>query len=170
MVQAGCKGVEIGSDAGTERILKLLKKPFRLEHILKTRQLFVRHGLLDSHTFVLGTEGETVEEARETLEFAKRLNPDVAVFIVFMEDREAMTIHRARHRDALLELLQREAPAQTGWLVPELGIRFGQSYTFAFGTKRFDGPNWLKLAGMRRRRLHDGRRYLQNLAVPPKSA
>jgi radical SAM superfamily enzyme YgiQ (UPF0313 family) len=158
MVEAGCQGVEIGSDAGTEKMLRRLKKPFNLEDILRTRELFVRHNLLDSHTFVLGSEGETVEEARETLAFADRLNPDIAVFIVFMEDREAMTIHRARHREALLELLAKEAPNHTQWLVPELGIRFGQSYTNAFGMKKFDGPNWLKLARMVRRRTVGGRR------------
>jgi radical SAM superfamily enzyme YgiQ (UPF0313 family) len=165
MVEAGCQGVEIGSDAGTARMLKRLRKPFQLEDIVRTRNLFLRYGLLDSHTFVLGAEDETLEEARATLAFAEQLDPDIAVFIVFMEDREAMTVHRAQHREALLETLAREAPRHTGWLVPELGIRFGQSYTNAFGTRRFEGPNWLKLARMRRQRLRTGRPYRNRIRL-----
>jgi radical SAM superfamily enzyme YgiQ (UPF0313 family) len=163
MVRAGCQGVEIGSDAGTERMLKRLKKPFRLEDIEATRAMFLRHGLLDSHTFVLGAEDETLDEARATLQFVERLDPDIAVFIVFMEDREEQVVRRAAHREALLDMLEQEAPRHTGWLVPELGIRFGRSYTNAFGTRRFDGPNWLKLARMRRQRLRTGRPYVQRV-------
>jgi radical SAM superfamily enzyme YgiQ (UPF0313 family) len=150
MIEAGCVGVEIGSDAGTDRMLERLKKPFRLHHVLDTRDLFVKHGLLDCHTFVLGAEGETPEEARATLDFVTKMDPDVAVFIVFMEDREAHTPHRAPHRDALLDLLAREAPRRPGWIVPELGIRFGERVTRMVERQRLRGPAWVHLARQRR--------------------
>lgn len=150
MVEAGCIGVEIGSDAGTDRMLERLKKPFRLHHLLETRDLFVKHGLLDCHTFVLGAEGETPEEARATLDFVARMDPDVAVFIVFMEDRESHMPHRAQHREALLELLAHEAPKRPGWIVPELGIRFGERVTRMVERQRLRGPAWVHLARQRR--------------------
>jgi radical SAM superfamily enzyme YgiQ (UPF0313 family) len=149
MARAGCQGVEIGSDAGTPRMLEQLKKPFTLHAIEASRALFRAHGIHDCHTFVLGAFDETADEVKETLAFVDRLNPDVAVFIVFMEDREAMTIHRARHRDAILRLLADEAPKRKGWVVPELGIRFGAKVTNIVRRRGLKGPSWLHLARMR---------------------
>jgi radical SAM superfamily enzyme YgiQ (UPF0313 family) len=150
MAKAGCVGAEIGTDTGTASMLRRLKKPFSLEDVRKTRELFLRHEIFDCHTFVLGAEGETPEEALETLRFVEQLDPDIAVFIVFMEDRETMTVHRAQHRDALLELLAREAPKHPGWVVPELGIRFGAKVTKVVRRQNLRGPAWLWLARQRR--------------------
>lgn len=151
MARAGCVGAEIGSDTGTEAMLRRLHKPFRLRHIEGARQAFVKHGLLDCHTFVLGAEGETADEARETLRFAEGLDPDVAVFLVFMEDREEHGVGRAKHRQALLKLLAEEAPRHAGWVVPELGIRFGEKLTRHVLRTGVVGPSWLELARLRRR-------------------
>jgi len=150
MARAGCVGVEIGSDAGTTRVLEALRKPFGLAEIFRARELFVRHGVLDCHTFVLGAVDETVKEARATLEMVDRLDPDVAAFIVFMEDREAQSVHRARDRDALLQMLADEAPKRAGWVVPELGIRFGGKLARYVQRAKLRGPSWLHLAQMRR--------------------
>jgi radical SAM superfamily enzyme YgiQ (UPF0313 family) len=149
MARAGCQGVEIGSDSGTPRMLAQLKKPFTIEHIASSRALFRQYGIHDCHTFVLGAMDETPEEVKETLLFVERLNPDVAVFIVFMEDRETMTVGRARHRDAILRLLAEEAPKRQGWVVPELGIRFGGKITDIVRRRGLKGPSWLHLARLR---------------------
>jgi tRNA A37 methylthiotransferase MiaB len=149
MARARCEGVEIGSDSGTPRMLSQLKKPFTIEQIESSRRLFREHGMLDCHTFVLGALDETADEVKETLAFVDRLDPAVAVFIVFMEDRETMTVHRARHRDAILHLLADEAPKRRGWVVPELGIRFGAKITEIVRRRGLKGPSWLHLARMR---------------------
>jgi len=149
MARAGCQGVEIGSDSGTPRMLAALKKPFSIDHIASSRALFRAHGIHDCHTFVLGALDETPDEVKETLAFVERLNPDVAVFIVFMEDRETMTVGRARHRDAILRLLAEEAPQRQGWVVPELGIRFGAKINDIVRRRGLKGPSWLHLARMR---------------------
>jgi radical SAM superfamily enzyme YgiQ (UPF0313 family) len=150
MARARCAGVEIGTDAGTDRMLTALHKPFDLAAVRRTRELFVAHDILDCHTFVLGALDETADEARATLDFVAELDPDIAVFIVFMEDREARTVHRARHRDAILRLLADEAPRRPGWIVPELGIRFGEKLTRLVRHAELRGPAWLHLARMRR--------------------
>lgn len=150
MAEAGCQGVEIGTDTGSERMMERLNKPFSLADVGRTRELFLKHNVLDCHTFVLGALDETPDEVNETLAFVERLDPDLAVFIVFMEDREDRTIHRARHRDAILEILAREAPRRPGWVVPELEIRFGEKLTRAVRRSGVRGPSWLRLARMRR--------------------
>jgi hypothetical protein len=149
MARAGCQGVEIGSDSGTPRMLEQLKKPFSIEHIVSSRALFREYDVRDCHTFVLGAMGESPEEVKQTLAFVDRLDPDVAVFIVFMEDRETSSVGRARHRDAILRLLADEAPKRSGWVVPELGIRFGAKINEIVRRRGLKGPSWLHLARMR---------------------
>jgi radical SAM superfamily enzyme YgiQ (UPF0313 family) len=149
MARAGCVGVEVGADSGTARVLERLRKPFDLAQVVRARAALRDAGIADCHTFVLGAEGETVEEARGTLRFVDELDPDVAVFVVFMEDREARGVGRARHRDALLELLAREAPTRPGWVVPELSIRFGGRLAQAVRRQKLMGPSWLHLARSR---------------------
>lgn len=152
MARAGCVGVEIGSDSGTDAMLARLRKPFTCRDILRARELFLRHNVHDCHTFVLGALDETAEEVRETLAFVEQLNPDVAVFIVFMEDRESETLSRARHREAILGLLKAEAPKRGGWVVPELGIRFGKKIHRYVERRKLKGPTWLHLARVCRNR------------------
>jgi radical SAM superfamily enzyme YgiQ (UPF0313 family) len=151
MARAGCIGAEIGTDSGTPRVLERLRKPFTLDDVRRVRASFVRHGISDAHTFVLGAEGETPKEAEGTLAFVRELDPDVAVFVVFMEDREEHDDACAVHRPALLELLSREAPKQSGWVVPELGIRFGSKVRRIAAARSLRGPAWVHLARARRR-------------------
>lgn len=152
MVRAGCVGIELGSDAGTDRLLARLHKPFTLADIEAAHVRARARGLFDCHSFVLGALDETPEETRQTLEFVERLDPDVAVFVVFVEDREAHSVGRARHRAEILELLAREAPRHEGWSVPELGVRFGHKLTRYAKRIALRGPAWLHLARARRGR------------------
>jgi radical SAM superfamily enzyme YgiQ (UPF0313 family) len=147
MAAAGCRGVEVGTDAGTERMLKKLKKPFSLDEVVRTRHLMQASGIVDSHTFVLGAEDETADEVKETLEFVDRLDPDVAVFVVFTEERESRRIEKARHRDDILRLLGDVAPKRSGWIVPELNIRSAPPRG-----ERPPGPGWVEYGRARRRR------------------
>lgn len=151
MARAGCVGAEIGTDTGTPRVLERLRKPFTLDDVRRVRASFVRHGISDAHTFVIGAEGETPEEAEGTLAFVRELDPDVAVFVVFMEDREEEDDTGAEHRPLLLDLLAREAPKQSGWVVPELGIRFGPKVRRLTAARGLRGPSWVHLARARRR-------------------
>lgn len=148
MAEAGCAGVEIGTDSGTDEGLRRLRKPFTLDHVRAARKLLARHRVRDAHSFVLGARGETVGEARETLAFAAELDPDVAVFMVFTEDRESRDGPLAP-RDELLELLAREASKHPRWVVPELGLRFGPRLSRVAERARWRGPSWLRLADTR---------------------
>jgi biotin synthase-like enzyme len=150
MARAGCVGVEVGADAGSDAGLARLRKPFSLADIRRSHELCTEHGIRDCHTFVLGVGEETVDDVRRTLEFVDELAPDVAVFVVFVEDREERSIARARHREAILRLLAAEAPRRPGWVVPELSIRFGAKLARVAQRMRFRGPSWLALAGRQR--------------------
>jgi len=153
MARAGCIGVELGSDSGSEEGLARLRKPFRLSDIQTAHDLFRKHGIPDCHTFVVGAFSETAEDVQKTLDFVSQLDPDVAVFIVFQEDREAADNTEPPHRQSILELLERQAATHPGWVVPELDVRLSAKLARALRRMRFRGPAWLHLATARRR-LH----------------
>lgn len=149
LARAGCVGIEVGADSGNEAVLRRLRKPFGVGQLRKAHAATMRAGIRDCFTFVLGAEGETVDEVHATLELARSIEPDVAVFIVFVEDREERGIGRAGARTAILDLLAREAPRHPGWVVPELGIRFGSKVSRLVKRERLRGPSWLHLAARR---------------------
>jgi len=152
MAQAGCIGVEIGSDSGSEEGLRRLRKPFGQKEIRSAHHWLHAAGIADCHTFVVGAFGETAEDVKKTLDFVSELDPDVAVFIVFHEDREDLAPQVSPHRAAILSLLQREAADHPGWVVPELGLRLSHKLQRFLRQNSLRGPAWLHLAAVRRRR------------------
>ncbi len=148
MARAGCVGAEIGSDSGNERVLARLRKPFKVERITRAEEALRRHGIRSCHTFLLGAEGETPDETATTLRFVEALQPTAAVFMAFTEDREDRPGDLAPHRAAILELLRKEAPKHPTWVVPELGIRFGEKVSRIVARRGLRGPSWLHLARM----------------------
>jgi hypothetical protein len=150
MAEAGCVGVEIGADSGTAEGLKRLRKPFRLDDIENAHRRCADHRIRDCHTFVLGGFGESADDVRKTLDYVDRVDPDVAVFMVFQEQREDMGVSVSRHRASILELVGREAAGHPGWSVPELGIRTGDEIHVPGRGRVPAGPPWLSLARLRR--------------------
>ena len=102
---------------------------------------------------MVGAFSETAEDVQKTLDFVSQLDPDVAVFIVFQEDREAADNTEPPHRQSILELLERQAATHPGWVVPELDVRLSAKLARALRRMRFRGPAWLHLATARGR-LH----------------
>lgn len=78
--EAGCWAILFGAESGVQKNLDAIRKGTTVEQI----RLAVRHakeaGLRVFTPFIFGIPGETWEEAIETIEFACRLDPDVANF------------------------------------------------------------------------------------------
>ncbi|MBF0192601.1 MAG: radical SAM protein [Magnetococcales bacterium] len=78
--EAGCYRIFYGVESGNEEILKGLRKPVKLERaeriIKKTHDV----GISTFGYFLIGAPGETLETARQTIDFAKRLPLDFAIF------------------------------------------------------------------------------------------
>lgn len=73
MKQAGCLQVEYGFESGSQRMLSFLKKDLAtIEQNQKALDLSKRAGLRVFGNFMVGTQGETEEEMRETQMFINR--------------------------------------------------------------------------------------------------
>ena len=80
MKKAGCTTIAIGVETGTQRLLDILKKRCTLKDIEDAFEAAKAAGLWTVGYFMFGIPGETREDSRQTVEFAKKLDPDWALF------------------------------------------------------------------------------------------
>jgi radical SAM superfamily enzyme YgiQ (UPF0313 family) len=79
MKKAGCRMVGLGIESGNEARLREITKGTSEEMILRTVNSLKKAGLPFEAYFILGFPDETAETARETVEFAVKINPDMPV-------------------------------------------------------------------------------------------
>ncbi len=82
MKRAGCRLIHFGAESGSQRILDQTLKKATLADAQRAIQLTKRAGIETLCFFMLGFEGETSEEMRATIRFAKELNPTYVSFHV----------------------------------------------------------------------------------------
>jgi radical SAM superfamily enzyme YgiQ (UPF0313 family) len=77
---AGCWAVLFGAESGVQKNLNTIRKGTTLDQIRAAVKAAQEVGLKVSTPFMFGIPGETFEEGLETIEFAIKLNPDMANF------------------------------------------------------------------------------------------
>jgi len=86
MAQAGCRYISISPETGSERLLKLMDKPFDLQHAVRIVKRMNEVGIRSQACFVLGFPGETDEDRTKTWNLAHDLTEvgvdEIALFIV----------------------------------------------------------------------------------------
>ncbi len=146
MARAGCVGMEVGSDSGSDDVLDRLRKGFRTDDVRRMSRVARDAGIKDCHTFILGTPGETLDEVRRTLDFLDALDPFAAILMVWNDERESLDpdlrAARADLRARVLELVGEEARARPHWVVPALGLRFRARTLALLRRRRVTGPLW----------------------------
>lgn len=146
MARAGCAGVEIGADSGTDAGLARLNKGFDTERIRATSRTCRRAGIKDCHSFILGTRGETLAEVERSLDFIEELDPFSVILMAYKDDREAVDPELARRlsefRGGVLEAIAKRAASHVRWVVPTLGLRFGQRLFGRLRKLGLRGPLW----------------------------
>ena len=80
MKQAGCDYIAYGIESGCQEILDKIPKAIKLETIRKAVALTKKQGITTVGFFMLGLIGDTEETMQRTIDFAKELDPDVALF------------------------------------------------------------------------------------------
>jgi len=144
--EAGCAGMEIGSDSGVDRILKNLHKGFTTDHIRKLHDICVKAEIPDCHTFIIGTEGETMEDVQETIDFIDELDPFSAMIMIWIDDYESLDpdyrTERLAFRQEIEQLLEKNRHLFPRWCVPSLKINFDERLFTALRKSGLHGPLW----------------------------
>jgi len=147
--EARCTGMEIGSDSGCDHVLQKLRKGFTVEHIRRLHDICTNAAVPDCHTFILGTEGETMDDVRQTIDFIVDLDPHSAIIMVWVDDYEtldpALRKHRMKFRDEINALLVDHQHDFPHWSMPGLGINFDENLFRALRRTGRQGPIWQHL-------------------------
>ena len=86
MAHAGCRYISISPESGSPRMLKLMDKPFALEHAVKMVHAMNANGIRCQACFVLGFPGEEAADRELTRQMVEDLTEngvdEIALFIV----------------------------------------------------------------------------------------
>lgn len=82
MKQAGVYKATIGVESGDPRIQKIIKKSLDLKKVIKASKMLRKEGILVFCSFMIGLPGETPESLDRSIDFAIKLNPQIANFMV----------------------------------------------------------------------------------------
>lgn len=166
MAAAGCAGMEVGADSGSDRLLDALGKGFTTEQIRNLSRLAKQAGLRDCHTFLLGTPGETMDDVLRTLEFIIDLDPFGAILMAWVDDYEALdpelAVERRKLRESVLELLDTHKTEFPWWSIPSLGVNYDPALFEMLRKRGLHGPMWQHMRALtgsvqrRRRRAGSG--------------
>lgn len=76
MRKAGCQRIHYGVEAGTEKILKVLRKGITLDMAEKAFKISKKVGIQTLGYFMIGSPEETLEDIKATAKFIKKISPD----------------------------------------------------------------------------------------------
>lgn len=80
--EAGCRKISFGLESGNQKILDLMRKKTTLEQGREAVKIAKKHGLETHAGFMFGNVGETAQTIKETINFAKSLDLDNAIFYI----------------------------------------------------------------------------------------
>jgi radical SAM superfamily enzyme YgiQ (UPF0313 family) len=84
MKEAGCRCLCVGFESGSQQLLDAIKKKVSVQKMEKFMSDARKAGILIHGCFMVGLPGETEATVKQTLELAKRLNPDTVQFYPVM--------------------------------------------------------------------------------------
>lgn len=172
MVRAGCDAVELGTDSGSEPMLRSLGKSFTVDDVRRAAGLCRDAGVATAHYLLFGGPGETDATIDETVALMDELRPEAVIVMVGIRIYAGTELHEVALREGLVtpgqclldpvfypaegELrriatrVAEEAGKRRTWIVPGLDVNTSTGVLEMLRRRQSRGPLW-RVLGQRRR-------------------
>lgn len=175
MEEAGCAGVEFGTDSGSPRMLRNYGKSFTVREVRLASQLCSTLGVNHCHYLLFGGPGENEETLGETFHLMDQIDPTAVIAMLGVRiypgtglerlslsqgiiQRDTPLLHPSFYispalKGRLQEILQDNALKRNRWIVP--GLEINITPNLMEGIRRFGirGPLWELVGRMKRARV-----------------
>jgi len=175
MKEAGCVGIEFGTDSGSPRMLENYKKSFDREDILRSSNFCSTLQINQCHYLLFGGPGEDEETIEESFQLMDQLDPTAVIAMLGIRiypgtELEKISVSQGVIRPdskliypyfyispglegRLSEIIQEKALARKRWIVPGLEINITKNLIEQIRKFRIRGPLWELVGRMKKPRL-----------------
>jgi radical SAM superfamily enzyme YgiQ (UPF0313 family) len=175
MKEAGCVGIEFGTDSGSPRMLANYRKSFTQEDILQSSKICSKLNVNHCHYLLFGGPGENEETIEESFQLMDQLDPTAVIAMLGIRiypgtEMEQISISQGMiAQDTNLiyphfyispalggrldEIVQDKALARKKWIVPGLEINITQNLIEQIRRFRIRGPLWELVGRMKKPRV-----------------
>ena len=175
MKEAGCDGIEFGTDSGSPRMIENYRKSFTREDILRSSKLCSALQINHCHYLLFGGPGEDEETIEESFQLMDQLDPTAVIAMLGVRiypgtELEKLSISQEVIRrnsnlmypyfyispalgERLPEIIREKALARKRWIVPGLEINVTKNLLEQIRKFRIRGPLWELVGRMKRSRV-----------------
>ncbi len=175
MKEAGCVGIEFGTDSGSPKMLENYRKSFTVEEVIRSSRLCSANGMNHCHYILFGGPGEDTETIEESFRLMDELDSTAVIAMlgiriypktemeemarsqgVIGQDSNLIFPHfyvSPGLRGKMEGIVHEKALERKRWIVPGLEINISQN--LMEGIRRFQirGPLWELVGRMKRPRV-----------------
>ena len=175
MKEAGCVGIEFGTDSGSPRMLENYKKSFTQEDIVQSSTICSKLMINHCHYLLFGGPGEDEETIEESFRLMDQLDPTAIIAMLGIRiypgtEMEKISLSQGViHQDSnliyphfyispavrgrLKEMIHEKALARNHWIVPGLEINITQNLMEQIRRFGIRGPLWELVGRMKKPRI-----------------
>ena len=175
MKEAGCSGIEFGTDSGSPQMLENYRKAFTIEDVIRSSQCCSTHEINHCHYILLGGPGEDERTIEESFQLMDRLDPTAVIAMLGIRiypgtemERIALSQGVIRQDSDLIyphfyispalggkleEIVREKALKRKQWIVPGLEINISQNLMEQIRRFQIRGPLWELVGRMKRPRI-----------------
>jgi radical SAM superfamily enzyme YgiQ (UPF0313 family) len=175
MKEAGCAGIEFGTDSGSPRMLRNYGKSFSAEQVALASLLCAKLDMNHCHYLLFGGPGESEETIEETFRLMDRLDPTAIIAMAGVRIYPGTELERLSLSEGVIRsdtnlifpsfyvspapgktlerLVREKALERKQWIVP--GLEITVTRNLLEGIRRFGirGPLWELVGRMKRPRV-----------------
>ena len=175
MKEAGCDGIEFGTDSGSPRMLESYQKSFTQEDIIQSSKICSKLMVNQCHYLLFGGPGEDEETIEESFHLMDQLKPTAVIAMLGIRIYPGTELERISRSQGIIpqdanliypyfyispklegrlgEIIQEKALARQRWIVPGLEINITKNLIEQIRRFRIRGPLWELVGRMKRPRI-----------------